>query len=82
MLDPNVYTRTRDGLVLKVGVYLDNLLCSHPPGEKGRAQCAEFQNYGKKSHSKYGARPKHMIMGLEIEHGRSKGTLFLSCTAV
>ena len=49
MLDPTVFIRTKDGIVLKVACYVDNLLCAYPRGERGRAQCAEFfKAYGKK----------------------------------
>ena len=43
MLDPNIFTRVLDGITLHIGCYVDNLLAAYTKGDKGRAQCAEFQ---------------------------------------
>ena len=78
MLDPNIYTRTRDNVTLKVGVYVDNLLCSFPRGAQGREQCAAFfAAYGKKINLEVRGPPK-AFMGIEIQYDINKGTLFLS----
>ena len=77
MLDPNVFTLTKDGTSLRVGVYVDNLLCAHTKGEKGRAMCAEFfKAYGQKINLEIRGPPK-AFMGVQIEHDVGKGTLFL-----
>jgi len=78
MLDPNVYTRTRDGVTLKVGCYVDNLLASYPSSPAGRKQCAEFfKAYGKKINLEIRGPPK-VFMGVQLEHDNGKGTLFLN----
>ena len=78
MLDPNIFTRTRNGVTLKVGIYVDNILVSFPPSTEGRKQCAEFlKAYGKKINLEIRGRPK-TFMGVQIEHDVEKGTLFLN----
>ena len=77
MLDPTVFIRTKDGIVLKVACYVDNLLCAYPRGERGRAQCAEFfKAYGKKINLEIRGVPSE-FMGVQIEYNASKGKLFL-----
>ena len=77
MLDPNVFTRTRNGVTLKVGCYVDNLLAAYPPTAEGRKQCAEFfKSYGKKINLEIRGRPQ-AFMGVQIEHDIQKGRLFL-----
>lgn len=77
MLDPTVFIRTKDGIVLKVACYVDNLLCAYPRGERGRAQCAQFfKAYGKKINLEIRGPPSE-FMGVQIEHNIAKGKLFL-----
>ena len=77
MLDPNVFTRTRNAVTLKVGNYVDNILVSFPPSVEGRKQCAEFfKAYSKKIKLEIRGRPK-AFMGVQIEYDINKGTLFL-----
>ena len=77
MLDPNVYTRTRDNVTLKVACYVDNLLASHPRTDAGRAQAmAFFESYGKQINLKVRGKPKK-FMGIEIDYRPDEGTIFL-----
>ena len=81
MSDTNLFTRTRDGVTLRVAVYVDNLLTSFPRTDpRGRKQCEEFyRNYGKQINLDLRG-PPSCFMGIELKYKPAEGELCLSQT--
>ena len=77
--DPNLFRREKDGILVLLGVYVDNLLLSSPRGnEAAKKQVNEFLgNYGKVIRLELRGQPK-VFMGIEIIQEAEEGRLSLS----
>ena len=81
MLDPNIYTKTTDGITIKIACYVDNLLFAYPRTEpRGKTMVDEFiAQYSKVINFQMRGKPSK-FMGIEVQYDAAKGRVSLAQT--
>jgi len=80
MTEPNIFWRERDGVLIKIGVYVDNVLLSYPKGTAAKAQVDEFIAVYKQRFNIDVRGPPREFMGIEILRNRGAHTLTITQT--
>ena len=80
MTEPNIFWRERDGILIKIGVYVDNVLLSYPKGAAAKAQIDEFITVYKQRFNIDVRGPPREFMGIEILRNRGARTLTITQT--
>ena len=78
--EPNIFTKTDDvsGTIIKVGIYVDNLICSYPKTQAGISMKDAFwKDYGQRFRIELRGEPTK-FMGIEITRNRKAKTLSLT----
>ena len=78
LTDPNLFKRTKNGINLRLGVYVDNILLAYPRNNAAaRKQMEEFlSSYEKTIRIERRGKP-HSFMGVEINYNMEDGHIHL-----
>ena len=74
MTDPNVFWRTCDGMTIKIGIYVDNLIIAYPKAA-GKLVAEFIAGYKSRFNIEERGEPS-IFMGLQVERNRKAKTSF------